>query len=212
MAQTDAELAYAMLKERIVTTQMRPGAIIDQATVATELGLGRTPVREAFKRLENERFVVVLPRRGMYVAEVTLAELRELEEVRYELEALSVRLAVRRMTAAQREDMEQALAEWHQEGRRQEGERDRLLEVDRRLHGIIWAASHNTLLEVECRRLFDLSMRMWYLIVDRLQPDDLHEDVFDEILAAISTQDEQRAEDAIHKHVLLFGESLRRHL
>jgi DNA-binding GntR family transcriptional regulator len=212
MAQTDAERAYAMLKERIVTTKMRPGAVIDPAAVATDLGLGRTPVREAFKRLENERFVVVLPRRGMYVAEITLAELRELEEVRYELEALSARLAVRRMTAAQRAEMEQAIAELREGNASEDEGLDRRLDADRRLHGIVWAAGDNSLLEAECRRLYDLSMRMWYLIVDRLQPDDLHEDVFDEILAAISTQDEQRAEDAIHKHVLLFGESLRRHL
>ena len=77
---------------------------------------------------------------------------------------------------------------------------------------IVWAASDNSLLEAECRRLYDLSMRMRYLIVDRLQPSDLHEEVFDEILAAVSTQDERRAEEAIRTHVSLFGESLRRHL
>lgn len=211
MPVTAAEQAYGLLKERIITTRMKPGAMIEEAVLVNDLGLGRTPVREALKRLEAERLVVVLPRRGMYVADVTLAELRELEEMRLELEALGARLAVRRMTSSQLEELERLLAEVDERGA---GERSSEwgLEMDRKLHSLVWHAGHNSLLEVECERLFDLSLRMWYMLVERLDPEELHEEVFAEILAAVKTKDEKRAEVAIRRHVLLFGDSIRRHL
>jgi DNA-binding GntR family transcriptional regulator len=212
MAATAAERAYELLKEKIVTTRMKPGAMIEEAALVNDLGLGRTPVREALKRLEAERLVVVLPRRGMYVSDVTLAELRELEEVRVPLEILSARLAVRRITPSQLEELERLLAELADQHEVGEHAGERSLEMDRRLHELVWRAGGNSLLEAECARLFNLSLRMWYMLVDRLEPSDLHEEVFGEILAAATEKDEQRAEDAIRNHILLFGDSLRRYL
>jgi DNA-binding GntR family transcriptional regulator len=212
MAATAAERAYELLKEQIITTRMKPGTVIEEAVLVNDLGLGRTPVREALKRLEAERLVVVLPRRGMYVAEVTLAELRELEEVRLPLETLSARLAVQRITPRQLDELERLLAEHAKRGDADEHASERSLEIDRRLHELVWRASDNSLLEVECARLFNLSLRMWYLFVHRLELSDLHEEVFSEILAACREKDEQRAEDAIRDHILLFGDSIRRHL
>ena len=212
MAATAAERAYELLKEKIVTTRMKPGAMIEEAALVNDLGLGRTPVREALKRLEAERLVVVLPRRGMYVSDVTLAELRELEEVRVPLEILSARLAVRRITPSQLEELECLLAELADHHEVGEHASERSLEMDRRLHELVWRAGGNSLLEAECARLFNLSLRMWYMLVDRLEPSDFHEELFGEIFAAAREKDEQRAEDAIRNHILLFGDSLRRHL
>jgi DNA-binding GntR family transcriptional regulator len=212
MAATAAERAYELLKEEIITTRMKPGAMIEEAMLVNDLGLGRTPVREALKRLEAERLVVVLPRRGMYVAEVTLAELRELEEVRVALETLSARLAVQRITPRQLEELSSLFAEITARAADGRQASERSLEMDRRLHELIWRASDNSLLAVECGRLFNLSMRMWYMLVDRLESSDLHEEVFAEFLAAARDKDEQRAEDAVRNHILLFGDSIRRHL
>jgi len=212
VATTNAEQAYALIKEKIITTRMKPGAMIDEAALVEDLGLGRTPIREACKRLEVERLVVVLPRRGMYVAEVTLSELRELEEVRLELEALAARLAVERMSTAQIDEIHVLLEEFMAcEARPGEGQRG-LLEIDQRLHGLIWRASQNALLETECRRMHEHSLRMWYLLVDRLQAAELHEDFFEEIAAAASTHDQQRADQAMRRHIMQFGDAIRRHI
>jgi DNA-binding GntR family transcriptional regulator len=212
MAATVAERAYALLKERIITTRMKPGTLIHETALVSDLGLGRTPVREALKRLEAERLVVVLPRRGMYVSEITLAELRELEEVRVSLESLSARLAVQRITRRQIAEFERLLGELGAGRDGSEHATKQSLKTDRRLHELVWKASHNTLLEAECARLFNLSLRMWYLLIDRLEPSDLHEDVFAELLSAIRDNDQKRAEDAMQAHILLFGASVRRHL
>lgn len=212
MAETDALRAYSLIKERIITTRMKPGSMIDEAALVAEFGLGRTPIREACKRLEVERLVVVLPRRGMYVAEVTLSELRELEEVRLELETLSARLAVERMAPSLVDDIHLLLEEFNGcESRPSDGQ-DRLLRIDQRLHGLIWRASQNSLLEAECKRMHDFSLRMWYLFVDRLQAAELHEEFFDEIAAAVSTKDQQRADQAMRRHIRQFGDALRRHI
>ena len=84
--------------------------------------------------------MVVLPRRGMYVAEVTLAELRELEEVRLELESLSTRLAVERMTAAQLSEMHTLLQELSVDESRPDNHEDGA-DLDRRLHDLVWSRS-----------------------------------------------------------------------
>jgi DNA-binding GntR family transcriptional regulator len=187
MLLTDAQRAYSEIKERIVTTVMRPGAVIEEAALMVDLGLGRTPIREALKLLEAEKLVVVSPRRGMFVADVSLTDLRELEEVRLELESLCARLAVQRMTPWEVEEMRRLVAELQAYEResvsngsngsaavlvhnaRSEPQAD-LLNLDRRFHALLRQGAHNELLEAECKMLFNLSMRMWYLFINRIEP------------------------------------------
>ncbi len=226
MLLTDAQRAYSEIKERIVTTVMRPGSVIEEAVLRTELGLGRTPIREALKLLEAEKLVVVSPRRGMFVADVTLTDLRELEEVRLELEALCARLAVQRMTPWEVEEMRRLVAELRayepengSNGSNAVSVREvraapqaELLNLDRRFHALLRQGAHNELLEAECKMLFNLSLRMWYLFVDRIQPQDLAEDAFTEILTAIENKEVSRADRAMRKHILQFGESIKRYI
>ncbi len=236
MLLTDAQRAYSEIKERIVTTVMRPGSVIEEAVLRNELGLGRTPIREALKLLEAEKLVVVSPRRGIFVADVSLRDLRELEEVRLELETLCTRLAVQRMTPWEVEEMRRLVAEL----RAYEPESDsygsngtnvsmgsngsntvlvrdvraapqaELMNLDRRFHALVRQGAHNELLEAECKMLFNLSMRMWYLFLDQIEPQDLAEDAFAEILAAIENKEVSRADRAMRKHILQFGESIKR--
>jgi DNA-binding GntR family transcriptional regulator len=208
---------------------MRPGSVIEEAVLRNELGLGRTPIREALKLLEAEKLVVVSPRRGMFVADVSLTDLRELEEVRLELESLCARLAVQRMTSWEVEEMRRLVAELraYEPESRSNGSngangaavRDaraapqaELLNLDRRFHALLRQGAHNELLEAECKMLFTLSMRMWYLFIDRIEPQDLAEDAFAEILAAIENKEVSRADKAMRKHILQFGESIKRYI
>jgi DNA-binding GntR family transcriptional regulator len=226
MLLTDAQRAYSEIKERIVTTVMRPGAVIEEAALMADLGLGRTPIREALKLLEAEKLVVVSPRRGMFVADVSLTDLRELEEVRLELESLAARLAVQRMTPWEVEEMRRLVVELKAYAAAsapsgpsngsaavmEAGAPAELLNLDRRFHALIRQGAHNELLEAECKMLFNLSLRMWYLFVDRVEPQDLAEEAFNEILAAIETKEVSRADWAMRKHILQFGESIKRYI
>src|SRR6266436_2032040 len=106
-----AEKAYHAIRDLIVSLQLAPGAVIDERELMEELGIGRTPVREALRRLAHEGLVEVYPRRGMFVTGVDVRELARLSEVREVLEPEAARLAAERATETDREEMGALLAE-----------------------------------------------------------------------------------------------------
>ena len=110
--------AYNQLEEMIVTLQLEPGAVLSEGTLGTQLGLGRTPIREALQRLAREGLVVILPRKGILVSEINPHRQLLVLEVRRELERLLARTAAIRGTEEERvrfleiaEGMEQAARE-----------------------------------------------------------------------------------------------------
>ena len=96
--QSLADLAYDGLRARLVTLEIAPGSPINDETLAAALGVGRTPVREALKRLEQDRLVVTYPRRGTFATRVEITDLAYLSEIRAELEPLAARRAARNAT------------------------------------------------------------------------------------------------------------------
>jgi len=101
MVVTDADKAYKQIKEKIVTIEMKPGAVIREVELMADLKLGRTPIREALKRLQSENLVIATPRRGMFVSDVAITDLTQIYEIRVELEALCARLAAERINPKQ---------------------------------------------------------------------------------------------------------------
>ena len=98
-----ADQAYAALEERIVTLRLKPGDFLSEYALAAQLGLGRTPIREALQRLVREGLVSVLPRRGILVSTTEPAQQLLVLEVRRELERLLSRRAAERASNAQRQ-------------------------------------------------------------------------------------------------------------
>ena len=109
---TLADRAYAALRDRLVTLQIRPGEPIDDDLIAEDLGVGRTPVREALKRLEDDRLVVAYPRRGTFATTVDITDLTHLNEVRLQLEPQAARRAAERATADERNEMSDRSPGW----------------------------------------------------------------------------------------------------
>ncbi len=95
-----ADRAYYAIRELIVTLELAPGAVVREPELTERLGIGRTPVREALRRLAQERLVEVFPRRGMFVTKVDVRDLARLCEVRLALEPEAARLAAERATQA----------------------------------------------------------------------------------------------------------------
>jgi len=207
---TDTQRAYERIKERIITTQMPPGAVIQETVLMEELGLGRTPIREALKLLEAEKLVVVSSRRGMFVSGVSISDLAEIQEIRSVLDPLCVRLVVARITPAELAEMRSLV----EDGRAQAERRDlkALMALDRRFHALLARSSCNELLAAELEMLYNLSARIWYLYFDRVDQSDLAFDALAEILGALETKDVGRAERAILEHIREFGDAVRRHI
>jgi DNA-binding GntR family transcriptional regulator len=197
-----AERAYLELRDRIVKLRLPPGTVLREDELMAELAIGRTPLREAVKRLALENFVAVQPRRGTYVTEVDAAEIIHITEVRAELEGYAAELAARRMDAAARRAAESLLEQLGLLGRG--GDHEALMRLDERIHGFIWDASGNPYLIATLERYFSLSLRVWYVVLDRVPG--LGHAVHDqaELMRALVDRDAQRARTIMREHVLAF--------
>ena len=167
-----------------------------------ELGIGRTPLREAVKRLALEGFVAVQPRRGTYVTDVDAAEIVHITELRAELEAYAAALAARRMDAATRRAAEALLEQVERLGR--EDDHEALMQVDRRIHAFVWAGVRQP---VPGRHARALLLALAADLVRRARPrPGLGHAVHDqaELLRALADRDAQRAQALMREHVLAF--------
>ena len=101
-ARSLSDQAYYRIRELIVTLELPPGSLVSERELMEQLGLGRTPVREALRALARDCLVDVYPRRGMFVSGVDVRDLAGLSEVRMTLESRAARLAAERATVADR--------------------------------------------------------------------------------------------------------------
>src|SRR5688500_9643608 len=130
-----AERAYVELRDRIVTLRLAPGTVLREDELMREMAIGRTPLREAVKRLALENLVAVQPRRGTFVSDVDAADIVNISEVRAELEGYAAQLAALRMDAAARAAATELLAEAAEvEELSLPEESDRLMRLDERIH------------------------------------------------------------------------------
>jgi len=159
-----SQQAYESIKRKIIYLELEPGAVIDELVLQRELNLGRTPIREALKRLEVEQLVTIIPRRGMFVSEISITDLYQIFELRVELETLAVRLAVQRGTAKHWQRMEEVLNSppWH------ELSNIDLIEIDDACHRIIFEAAGNRFLEQTLNTYYTLSLRLWYFFLAKI--------------------------------------------
>src|SRR5919201_1575054 len=106
-----ADRAYRALRDRLVTLRIPPGSPLDEDAIARDLKMGRTPVREAIKRLSLENLVTVYPRRGTFASEINITDLAHISDVRAQLEGHAAYRAAPRITETQRAELAGLLAE-----------------------------------------------------------------------------------------------------
>lgn len=202
-----ADRAYAALRDRIVTLQIPPGAPIDEDALGGELGIGRTPVREAIKRLALENLVTVFPRRGTFASEINITDLADISDVRGQLEGHAAYRAAQRISAAQRAELEALLAELESS----QGSDDiaRLMELDTRVHRFVHGCAQNPYLEETLGRYFNLSLRIWYLVLDRLPHLFARVHEHGDLLHAIAAGDADRARGIVAEHIETFEREIR---
>jgi DNA-binding GntR family transcriptional regulator len=201
-----ADRAYQAIREMIVSLELRPGAVIDERSLMERLGIGRTPTREALRRLALERLVEVYPRRGMFVTSVEIRDLASLAEVRSVLESHVARLAAQRATEDDRNALETLLDELRQ---RTELDARELMDLDERIHRQVYRSAHNPFLESTLEEYYVLALRIWFLALDRAN--ELEQAVLGhrELLEAICDGDADRAEETMRRHVLDFEQAMR---
>ncbi|MGP7999293.1 MAG: GntR family transcriptional regulator [Streptosporangiaceae bacterium] len=203
-----ADVAYQEIQDRLVRLDIRPGAPINEEDLCLRLGLGRTPVREALKRLEYERLVVAYPRRGTFATEINVTDLTHISEVREVIEPAAAARAARHATPADRATF-QALAGQLAAAPGHGGSPGELLTLDVRIHRAIYAATHNPYLEDTLIRYGNLATRIWCLFLDRLADMAAHVGEHRELLRVLADGDAGQAADIARRHVTEFDTAIR---
>jgi DNA-binding GntR family transcriptional regulator len=201
-----AERAYVELRDRIVTLRLAPGSVLREDELMSELDIGRTPLREAVKRLALENLLSVQPRRGTFVSDVEATDIVNITEVRAELEGYAAELAAQRMDGVSRIAAESLLREVDELSR--PDDQDWLMRFDERIHRFAWETAGNPYLTETLERYFTHSLRIWYLVLDRLPG--LGHAVHDQghLLEALLAEDGPRARAIMREHVLGFQREL----
>lgn len=135
------EIVFESLREAIISGHLRPGERLMEIQMAEEMGVSRTPVREAIRKLELEGFVVMVPRKGAYVAGVSIKDIADVFEVRAALEGLAAGLAAERITDAELEVLERSLV--HVAEASEAGDLEKLVSMDTDFHDSLYKACRN---------------------------------------------------------------------
>lgn len=205
--ESKADRAYRTLRDRLVMLDIAPGAAINEGAITLELGLGRTPVREALKRLENDHLVVSFARRGTFATNVDITQLAAISEMREVLEPIAARKAAESGSAALREECAATIAELEQID--SSGDQRLMLEYDLRVHRMIYEACGNVHLTETLTRLDDLATRVWRLVHDRIPHIASHIREHIELLQAVQDGDGDRAAALSATHVRSFEATVR---
>ena len=204
-----ANHAYERVKDMLVMLVIRPGEPINDAALAAELGVGRTPMREALKRLETDHLVVTYPRRGTFATVVDVTELGAISDIRQLLEPHAARRAAENATAQMRTEM-RATATEVRHLKVVDGDRASFLGEDMAVHRMIYRATGNLHLQDVLVRYDNLATRIWCLVIDKLP--DLAEHIRDhaQLLEAVADGDGDTAAELALGHVTGFDQAIRR--
>lgn len=196
---TKSMRAYLALRREIITGAIPSNVALREAEIMERTGFGRTPIREALKRLANEGFVVWTEQRSPFVRDSHPTELVHLTEARIAVEVPAARLAAARMSVGQMQELRLITAGMAQ--RNAAGDFYELTELDYQFHTQLALSSGNRFLHEAASALNAGALRLWYRASSTLGSVDNAHDI---ILDALERRDEQAVEDAVRDHILVF--------
>lgn len=193
-----SDKAYQLIRHKIITLELPPLSAIDEQQLMEELELGRTPIREALQRLAAENLVSIAPRRGIFVAEISLTDLQKIFELRMNLEGFCARLAARRITPSQLNKMKGVMAELDLVP---DKDCRALMSIDEQFHNLLYEAADNEFLSNTLGSLHALSFRIWHMVLDRLGNVRTAMEQHINITNALEQGEELEAERLLQQHI-----------
>ena len=185
------DVVFNTLRQAILKGELKPGERLMEIQLANKLGVSRTPIREAIRKLELEGLVLMIPRKGAEVAEITEKSLRDVLEVRRALEELSVQIACDRITPLQIEELRVAALAFEEVAI--DGDITKVAEADVDFHDIIYLATDNQKL---IQLLNNLREQMYRYRIEYLKRRDFHAQLIKEHEQIIEMIEQKRKEDA----------------
>ena len=193
------DVVFNTLRQAILRGELKPGERLMEIQLANKLGVSRTPIREAIRKLELEGLVLVIPRKGAEVADIKEKSLRDVLEVRKALEELSVQLACEKITKEEIEELKEA-AETFKKAQKTK-DITQIAEADVHFHDIINTASGNQKL---IQLLNNLREQMYRYRVEYLKNNEVYEQLLEEhefLIQAVIKHDKAQAKDIICRHI-----------
>jgi DNA-binding GntR family transcriptional regulator len=160
------EIVYEELKMQILTGKITPGTRMMEVELAESMGVSRTPVREAIKKLEQEGLVTVEPRKGAYASQISVKDMVDILEVRQDMEGLAAHMAAYRMTPKQMKELEVISAEYNKAV--EASNMADMIKYDTAFHNLIVESCDNSILTMMINQLQELLLRFRYVYYDNI--------------------------------------------
>lgn len=193
------DVVFNTLRQAILRGELKPGERLMEIQLANKLGVSRTPIREAIRKLELEGLVLMIPRRGAEVAEIKEKSLKDVLEVREALEELAVQLACEHITQEQIVEMKKAAEEVRVALRSKDI--TKIAQADVQFHDVINAATDNQKL---VQLLNNLREQMYRFRIEYLKNESVYSTVLEEheaLMDAIIRKDKAKATEVIGLHI-----------
>ncbi|QUH27132.1 GntR family transcriptional regulator [Serpentinicella alkaliphila] len=194
------EKAYNLIKNKIVKCELAPGNPISEAELSNELGMSRTPVREALLRLSQEKFITIYPRKGIIVSPITVQDIHEVFQVREIVEPYFAKIGCRNMSKEYLIDLRKKFESANFDLGHPSG--TEYFDLDIEFHKYIIKAGNNSHLIKFTNRIFELDYRIRVMstlaiedIVNRSRPEHF------DIIEALINKDEKKIEETIKGHI-----------
>ena len=191
---------YNRIREDILDGRYNNNDELKEIAIGEELGVSRTPVREAFRQLELEGLISIIPNRGAYVTGITVKDVKDIYMIRSKLEGLAARWAVDNITPEQMEEMEENiyLSEFHAG----KNHTDQIAELDNRFHEIIYEACNSKMLENQLREYHEYVLRVRRKTLSKSGRSTKSTEEHKMIMEAIKSGERDLAEKTANDHVI----------
>jgi len=193
------DIVFEYLREAILTGKLEPAQRLMEVQLAEQLGVSRTPVREAIRKLELEGLVVMIPRKGAYVADVSLKDIIEVLEIRTALEGLAASLAAERMTDDEIQKLREVAEEFKQSIKT--ANVDLMVQKDIEFHEMIFTSTNNQKLVSMNHALREQVYRFRITYISDFDTSETLIKEHKEILDAISKRNPSKAMENAMKHI-----------
>lgn len=191
---------FHKLREDILNGKYKENEELRESAIGEELGVSRTPVREAFRQLELEGLIQMVPNKGAYVTGITLKDVQDIYMMRSMLEGLCARWATEHITEEQLSEMEENiyLSEFHE----QRGHMEQFAELDNRFHEILYEACNSKMLEHTLKDFHQYVYRVRRKTLANANRGKASNQEHRMIMEAIKEKDAQRAEQLANQHMI----------
>ncbi|WIF96003.1 GntR family transcriptional regulator [Caminicella sporogenes] len=200
------EVVFEYLRNSILNGELEPGERLMELQLAEQLGVSRTPIREAIRKLELEGLVEMIPRKGAYVADLSIKDVLDVLEVRMFLEGLAAYLAAERMSEEEIEELKSILEKF--ENSIESKDREEMIKLDKQFHDKIIEGSKNSKLMQIVQGLHEQFQRFRVIYFNEYSEHEQLLKYHQAIVEAISKRDCEKAQEYAQTHIAMIEESI----